>query len=121
MIIADLSNTKRDKEMIDFEKAKAINVTVRRYFKAHGISHKDVAQRLGYASVSAVDNQLSYRWFGKRVAEKWAKEFGFNMNYLMTGKGNLVDRQSGYQKLVHENEALKAIVRIQKSMLAGSR
>ena len=43
------------------------------------------------------------------------------MNYLMTGKGNLVDRQSGYQKLVHENEALKAIVRIQKSMLAGSR
>lgn len=107
--------------MIDSEKAREINLTVRRYFKAHGISHKDVAERLGYSSVSAVDNQLSYRWFGKRVAEKWAREFGFNETYLMSGKGNLVERQSGYQKLLRENEALKAIVRIQKSMLASSK
>lgn len=108
-------------EKVDPAKAREINVTVRRYFKAHGIDHKEVARRLGYSSVSSVDNQLSYRWFGKRVAEKWAREFGFSENYLLTGKGNLVERQSGYQKLVQENETLKAIVRIQKTMLSGTR
>lgn len=121
MIIADLANNKLDMRKIDSAKAKEINVTVSRYFKAHGIDHKEVARRLGYASVSSVDNQLSCRWFGKRVAERWAREFGFSETYLLTGKGNLIERQSGYQRLVQENETLKAIVRIQKSMLTSPR
>lgn len=102
---------------INKETAKTITTTVKLYFRNQGISHKEVAERLGYSSASVVDNHLSYGRFGKRMAEKWAKEFGFNERYLLTGKGRLVERRSGYQKLVRENESLKAIIRIQKNML----
>ena len=102
---------------IDKETAKTITTTVKLYFRNQGISHKEVAERLGYSSASVVDNHLSYGRFGKRMAAKWAKEFGFNEKFLLTGKGRLVERRSGYQKLVRENESLKAIIRIQKNML----
>lgn len=108
---------RREISTIDKETAKTITTAVKLYFRNQGISHKDVADRLGYSSASVVDNHLSYGRFGKRMAEKWAKEFGFNERFLLTGKGRLVERRSGYQKLVRENESLKAIIRIQKNML----
>ncbi len=101
---------------IDKETAKAITNTVRLYFKRQGISHKEVAERLGY-KVSTVHNILSYGKFDKRMAAKWTKEFGFNENFLLTGKGRLIEHRSGYQKLLQENESLKALVRIQRRML----
>lgn len=104
-------------EMIDDTKAKEINVAVTRYFKSMGISQKEIARRLGCAS-STVGNTLSYGRFGKRMASKWAREFGFNEEFLMFGRGNLIKRQSGYQKIVRENETLQAIVRAQKSMIS---
>lgn len=105
-------------EKIDSTKAREITLAVTRYFKSQGISQKEVARRLG-CGASTVGNMLSYGRFGKRVAARWASEFGFNEAFLMTGRGNLIDRQSGYQKIVRENEMLHAIVRTQKSMLAG--
>ena len=102
---------------IDKETAKAITTAVKLYFRNQGLSHKAVAERLGYSSAGVVDNHLSYGRFGKRMAAKWAKEFGFNETFLLTGKGRLVERRSGYQKLVRENESLKAIIRIQKKLL----
>jgi transcriptional regulator with XRE-family HTH domain len=106
-------------EKLDKEKAREINLAIARYFKSQGITQKEVARRLGYASVNSVSNQIAYGRFGKRVAAKWAKEFGFSENYLMTGRGSLLYRQSSYRKLVQENEALNAIVRVQRDMLAS--
>ena len=99
------------------EKQKKINMAVSRYFKIQGISHKDAAERLGYASKQIVDNQLSKGVFGKRVAPKWAMEFGFNEEFLLKGHGQLIEKPTGYKKIVAENEQLKAIVRIQRRLL----
>ena len=104
--------------MSENDNLREINLTVGRYFKAQGISHREVAERLGYKNVSIVNNQLSYGRFGKRVAARWAKEFGFNEEFLMSGKGNLIERQSSYQKLVRENESLRTLVRILKRQLS---
>ena len=104
-------------DTIDKETAKAITTKVKLYFRNQGISHKEVARRLNYASEHVVDNHLSYGRFGKRMAAKWAKEFGFNETFLLTGKGRLIERRSGYQKLVRENEMLKAIIRAQKNII----
>lgn len=99
------------------EKQRHIIRTVNNYFKVHGITHREIAVRLGYASKNVVDNQLSYGTFGKKAARKWATEFGFNELFLTDGKGQLVDKPSGYRKIVNENEQLKAIVRIQKIII----
>ena len=99
------------------EKQKYIIRTVNNYFKVHGITHREIAVRLGYASKNVVDNKLSSGTFGKKVAQKWAAEFGFNELFLTDGKGQLVDKPSGYRKIVNENEQLKAIVRIQRIII----
>ena len=103
------------------EKQKEINVTVSRYLKAHGITHQQVAERLGYSSKQVVDNQLSCGHFGKVVARRWSAEFGFSEKYLTEGKGQLIERPGGYRKIVDENEQLKAIVRIQRQVIDGLR
>ena len=97
--------------------AEAVNAAVRKYFKMHGITYTEVAQRLGYSSVSSVSNQLSFGVFGKKKAERWAREFGFSVDYLTSGRGRLTVRRSGYQKLVVENENLRAIVISQKKII----
>lgn len=101
----------------DIETARRINSAVKRYFRIQGITSKEAADRLGYSCQNIVNNHLSYGRFGKRMAAKWAKEFGFNEVFLLTGKGRLVERQSGYQKLVLENETLRAIVKIQTGII----
>ena len=103
------------------EKQKEINITVSRYFKAQGITHQQVAERLGYANKQVVDNQLSFGTFGKIIARRWSAEFGFSEKYLIEGKGQLIERHSGYRKIIAENEQLKAIVRIQKQLLEDLR
>ena len=97
------------------EKIKEVNDAVNVYFKAHGLSHRDVAERLGYKNTSIVNNQLSYGRFGARMAHRWAVAFGFNEDFLITGKGKLIARQGSYQKLVSENESLNAIIRSLKA------
>lgn len=99
------------------EKQRKINLAVSRYFKIHGISHEEAAERLGYASKQMVDNQLSTGTFGERVARKWSMEFGFSELFLLKGHGQLIEKPTGYRKIVAENEQLKAIVRIQRRLL----
>ena len=99
------------------EKQKYIIRTVNNYFKAHGITHGEIAERLGYASKNVVDNRLSYGTFGEKAARKWAAEFGFNERFLIEGKGQLIEKSSSYRKILNENEQLKAIVRIQKTII----
>ena len=103
------------------EKEKYILKTVGNYFKVQGITHKQIAERLGYASKNIVDNQLSYGTFGKKMAARWATEFGFSEKFLMTGKGSLFERQTGYRKLVAENETLKTVIHIQRKAIDSLR
>ena len=99
---------------------REINVAIRAYFYKHGISLKEVQARLGYANIQTVRNQLSTGYFGKVVARKWAKEFGFNEDFLTSGKGDLV--QGSDLKLAEsENKQLKDILSIQEKMLVEER
>lgn len=92
---------------------RKIGQEMSRYFLSHGISHKDVAERMGI-SVQTVHNQISGAAIGKKTQDKYFLAFGFEPEYLATGKGSLVRKTSGYQKIKQENEQLKAIVKAQR-------
>ena len=95
---------------IDKATADRINDELKRYFRSHGMTYVEVAGRLGYSCQHIINNQLSKGHFGKHMAEKWAREFGFRTEFLLTGKGRLVERTSGYQKLVRENESQRNVI-----------
>lgn len=99
----------------DLEKINRINTEVKRWLRYHGISHEDAGRRVGMKK-NSVDVQLSCRAFSEARAEQWAKEFGFSKRFLLTGEGKVMDRQTSYQKIVAENDTLRAIVRSQKSI-----
>lgn len=68
------------------------------YFRENNISYLEVAERLGYESRQVVANQLAGKTFGKQVAEKYAKAFGFNELFLLTGKGSLMEESKDGEK-----------------------
>lgn len=58
-------------------------------FKRNKMSYEEVAKKLGQ-SVQTVYNRISSKkYFPESVAIRWAKVFGFNRMFLMTGEGNL--------------------------------
>ena len=69
---------------------KEIGRTIKEYFTEIGLSQMEVANRLGVQQ-AAVSNQLNGRAFGKNSAAKWNKEFGFRINWLLTGEGPMFD------------------------------
>lgn len=69
---------------------KEIGRTIKEYFAEIGLSQMEVANRLGVQQ-AAVSNQLNGRAFGKNSASKWNKEFGFRVNWLLTGEGSMFD------------------------------
>lgn len=78
--------------------AKTIGIRIKEYFSEAGISQMEVAKVLGVQQ-AAVSNQLNGRSFGKNSASKWNKAFGFRINWLMTGEGQMFDIDSpGYPK-----------------------
>lgn len=99
------------------ETAKMINLSINRYFKNNGISQSLAAEMLGYTSRNAVSNQLSYGRFGKNAARRWSIVFGFNEEFLKTGKGELIEHPNRYSKIIAENKRLKAIIRIKKTII----
>ena len=69
---------------------KEIGRTIKEYFAEIGLSQMEVANRLGVQQ-AAVSNQLNGRAFGKNSASRWNKEFGFRVNWLLTGEGPMFD------------------------------
>ena len=69
--------------------AKTITNKVRAYFAQEQMTMAQVAERLG-VTPPAVTNQLNGRTFSTKMARKYADEFGFSMDYLLTGKGSLL-------------------------------
>lgn len=68
---------------------KRITNEVRAYFAQEQMTMAQVAARLG-VTPPAVTNQLDGRQFSAKMAHKYADEFGFNVEYLLTGKGTLL-------------------------------
>ena len=63
---------------------------VKDYLKKQGYTQQEVAERLG-VSTMAVNLLLNGKnKFGVKTATAWAKAFGFNPLYLMTGEGDLL-------------------------------
>lgn len=59
---------------------------VKEYLKRNGISTNEAARRLG-VKAPFVSMHLNGRPFSKNQAERWAKEFGLDDEFLTTGKG----------------------------------
>lgn len=63
---------------------------IRDYLKENDMKMADAARVLG-VTLAAVTNQLSgKRPFGKNLAKRYADAFGFNADYLISGKGTLL-------------------------------
>ncbi len=93
---------------------QVVVLAIKKYFKANKISHKIAAERLGITS-QAVTNRLFLGKFTPTSAASWNKAFGFNEHFLVEGKGTLIKRSRGYQKIVKENDSLHAIIRALKA------
>ena len=98
------------------ETIREINIAVSRWFKSQGISHAEAAQRLGVAPAS-VSMQISWRHFSPKSARRWSEVFGFSEKFLLTGEGPIMNRQSGYRKIIAENDELRNTVKRQESEL----
>ena len=69
---------------------REIGKTIKEYFTEIGLSQTEAANALGVQQ-AAVSNQLNGRPFGKNSAAKWNKDFGFRVNWLLTGEGPMFD------------------------------
>lgn len=64
---------------------------IRAYFDKKGFTQSQVAERLN-ASQSLISARLrGVRPFGKLAARRWHDEFGFNVEFLLTGEGSLIN------------------------------
>lgn len=59
------------------------------FFKAQGLTQQNIAERFGVSQqyVAALLNGSTP--FGKKVAHKWAEEFGLSEAWLLTGIGGV--------------------------------
>ncbi len=66
----------------------AVEEAIKRYLKAHGLTMQDMADRLG-VSQQAVSGAIR-RGIGVNTAKRWSDVFGFNVEFLTTGSGDLL-------------------------------
>ena len=67
----------------------AVEEAIKRYLKAHGLTMQDMADRLG-VSQQAISGAIR-RGIGVNTAKRWSEVFGFNVEFLTTGSGNLLE------------------------------
>lgn len=67
----------------------AVETAIKNYLKANGLTMQDMADRLG-VSQQAVSGAIR-RGIGVTTAKRWAEVFGFNVGFLTTGSGSLLD------------------------------
>ena len=66
----------------------AVEEAIKRYLKVNGLTMQDMADRLG-VSQQAVSGAIR-RGIGVNTAKRWSDVFGFNVEFLTTGSGNLL-------------------------------
>ena len=100
----------------DEEGTKKVRAELKKFFLSSGLTYPEIAAKLGY-KIQSVRNTVSVGKFGKKRALAYSKAFGFNPEFLMTGKGFLFERQTVYRKIVRENENLRTLVQVQKAII----
>ena len=98
------------------ETVRRISREVARWLKGQGITQGQAAKMLGL-SRGRVSNQLCNEPFSEKTALHWSKALGLNAHFLLTGQGVITNRESGYGKVVRENESLRTMVKTQESQL----
>lgn len=88
-----------------------ISSELRNYFTANRISFKTVATILDIQP-STVSIYMAGRPFSEKTARKWAGAFGFNSDYLLSGKGLLVPGASEDNPYPLTPETRKAVFAI---------
>ncbi|MCR5827457.1 MAG: helix-turn-helix domain-containing protein [Bacteroidales bacterium] len=107
-----------DNQNTELELSRKISRAVGRWLKGQGITQQQAADMLGL-SRSAVSSQLSYKAFSPKVAARWSAALGLNVKFLLTGEGPITCRQSGYRKVVNENDTLRCTVKKQEATIAS--
>lgn len=102
------------------EKTRKISREVARWLKVQGITQKQAAEMLGISHES-VRVQVCNLSFSKKSAAHWSHVLGLNERFLLTGEGVISDRQTGYGKVIRENEELRSIVKAQAFSLKAAR
>ena len=97
---------------------KEICQTVKAYFKYKNISINDVAAKLD-STPDAVSAQLAGRPFSRKGAAKYAELWGFDADYLVTGKGSLFPADPPDPTEGSDVSALIAIVKSQQDTIAA--
>lgn len=74
----------------------SVESAIRLYMRSNALSENDLAKRLNITQAGV--NSVLRRGFGVSVAKKWADAFGFNVEFLTTGVGQLTkgDSDPGY-------------------------
>lgn len=69
----------------------SVGKALKKYFEQKGYSQQQIADILDVHQTNVSALFLGKRPFGKNVAKKWHKAFGFRINWLMTGEGPMFD------------------------------
>lgn len=66
-----------------------VGIELKKFFSRIGYTQKMIAEKIGI-SQQVVGNLLNGRQFGRKSANRWSEEFGFNPNWLITGDGAMM-------------------------------
>jgi len=66
-----------------------IAAKLREYFESQGITQQNIADRFGVSKQSIHPYMTGAKPFGRKVAQKWAEEFGLSASWLLTGEGDM--------------------------------
>lgn len=63
---------------------------LRSFFDSQGITQQDIADRFGVSKQTINPYMTGAKPFGKKVAQRWADEFGLSASWLLTGEGEML-------------------------------
>ena len=69
--------------------SERVSEQLKKFFSDLGLSQRQIANRVG-VSQQVVQALLNGRAFGKKTAQVWSTEFGFNPAWLITGEGAML-------------------------------
>lgn len=98
-----------------------ITDTVKRYFKSHRISQKEVAEAIGYKTTQSWANTLARGTFSKKTAQMLSNAYGFSMKYLLLGEGGLFETKPQTPAVPSNNQTFPPLSKKDKRIYAWER
>lgn len=72
-------------------------------FKLRGVTHEIAAEKMGYKSKQTLSNLLSSKkYLSGYQARKFNEAFGYNMDFLMSGEGQLIHNEKNFKEQISE-------------------